>query len=166
MNEIFTRRSIRKYTTQDISEEIIEKIIKAGMAAPSAGNEQPWHFIVINDKSILKEIPKFHPYSQMLNEAGYAIVVCGDESLQRHEGFWVQDCSAATQNMLLMAEELGLGSVWLGVYPVEERVKPLQDLLGLPESVIPFSILPLGYPAEWKEPADRFDKNRIHKNKW
>ena len=111
MNAIFNRRSIRKYINKDISEDIINKIIKAGMAAPSAGNEQPWHFILINDKNILNEIPKFHPYSQMLKEVSCAIVVCGDLSLEKYEGFWVQDCSAATQNMLLMAQELGLGSV-------------------------------------------------------
>ena len=96
------------------------------MAAPSAGNQQPWHFIVIDDREILSEIPKFHPYSKMLNEASCAIVVCGDVTLQRFEGYWVQDCSAATQNMLLMATELGLGSVWLGAYPREERVEALK----------------------------------------
>lgn len=166
MNAIFNRRSIRKYINKDISEDIIEKIIKAGMAAPSAGNEQPWHFILINDKNILNEIPKFHPYSQMLKEVSCAIVVCGDLSLEKYEGFWVQDCSAATQNMLLMAQELGLGSVWLGVYPLEDRTKALKELMDLPENVIPLSILPIGYPAEAKEPVDRFDPSRIHRNRW
>jgi len=166
MNAIFNRRSIRKYINKDISEDIINKIIKAGMAAPSAGNEQPWHFILINDKNILNEIPKFHPYSQMLKEVSCAIVVCGDLSLEKYEGFWVQDCSAATQNMLLMAQELGLGSVWLGVYPLEDRTKALKELMSLPENVIPLSILPIGYPAEAKEPADRFDPSRIHRNRW
>ncbi len=166
MNSIFTRRSIRRYKEQDISGELIEKIIKAGMAAPSAGDEQPWQFIVIKDKNILNEIHKFHPYSLMLREANCAIVVCGDLSLERMEGFWVQDCSAAAQNMLLMANELGLGSVWLGVYPVEDRVKSLKGLLELPESVIPLTVLPLGYPAERKKPAERFDSTRIHTNKW
>lgn len=166
MNSIFTRRSIRRYKEQDISEESIEKIIKAGMAAPSAGDEQPWQFIVIKDKNILGEIPKFHPYSLMLKEANCAIVVCGDLSLERMEGFWIQDCSAAAQNMLLMANELGLGSVWLGVYPVEDRVKSLKGLLELPESVIPLTVLPLGYPAERKKPAERFDPTRIHRDKW
>ncbi|MCX8131028.1 MAG: nitroreductase family protein [Clostridia bacterium] len=166
MNAIFSRRSIRKYTKQDISEEIIEKIIRAGMAAPSAGNEQPWHFIVINDRSVLNEIPKFHPYAKMLAEVDNAIVICGDLTLEKYEGFWVQDCSAATQNMLLMVHDLGLGSVWLGVYPIEERVKALKELLGLPENIIPFSVLPIGHPAESKEPANRFSPSKVHRNRW
>ncbi len=166
MNAIFTRRSIRKYTGEEVAWEKIEQILRAGMAAPSAGNEQPWHFVVLDDRNVLDEIPKFHPYSQMLKEARCAIVVCADLSLQRYEGYWVQDCSAAAQNMLLMAEELGLGSVWLGVYPVEDRVKALKKLLGLPENVVPLCILPIGYPAERKEPANRFQPSRIHKNRW
>lgn len=166
MNAIFKRRSIRKYTEIKVSEELIEQILRAGMAAPSAGNERPWHFVVIDDKDVLNQIPKFHPYSNMLKEASCAIVVCGDTALQRFDGYWVQDCSAATQNMLIMATELGLGSVWLGVYPNKERVKPLKQLLNLPESVIPLSIISIGYPAEEKKPNDSFDKTRVHKNRW
>jgi nitroreductase len=166
MQAIFNRRSIRKYTDKVVSEDLIEKILRAGMAAPSAGNEQPWHFIVIDDKDVLNEIPKFHPYSQMLKQASHAIVVCGDRSLQKYEGYWVQDCSAAMQNMLLMAQDLGLGAVWLGVYPVQERVSGLKKLLSLPEGVTPLSIMSLGYPAEAKEPEDRFNSSRIHKNGW
>lgn len=166
MDAIFNRRSIRKYSSRNIPEEMIEKIIKAGMAAPSAGNEQPWHFILIDDRNILNEIPKFHPYSQMLKEVTSAIVVCGDLSLEKYKGFWVQDCAAATQNMLLMIQELGLGSVWLGIYPIEERTKALQELMGLPENVIPLSILPIGFPAESKEPSNFFDPKRVHRNRW
>jgi len=166
MNAIFNRRSIRKYTDKKVPDELIEQVLRAAMAAPSAGNEQPWHFIVIDDKDVLNEIPKFHPYSQMLREASCAIVVCGDLNLEIYKGYWVQDCSAAMQNMLVMAQDLGLGAVWLGVYPVEERVKALKELLDLPESVIPLSIMSIGYPAETKEPADRFNPSRIHKNRW
>ena len=166
MNEIFTRRSIRKYTNQDVSEEMVESLLRAGMAAPSAGNEQPWQFIVIKNRHVLAEIPKFHPYSQMLREATCAIVVCGDLSIEKYPGYWVQDCSAATQNMLLRAQTLGLGAVWLGVYPMEERVAPLKALLGLPESIIPLCILSIGYPAENKPPIDRFDPERIHRERW
>lgn len=166
MQAIFNRRSIRKYTDKLVTEELIEQVLRAGMAAPSAGNEQPWHFIVINDRNVLNEIPKFHPHSEMLKEASHAIVVCGDLSLQKFEGYWVQDCSAAMQNMLLMVQELGLGSVWLGIYPMKDRIKALKDLLGLPESVTPLSIMSIGYPAETKEPADRFNPSRIHRNRW
>jgi nitroreductase len=166
MNAIFERRSTRKYTDKVVTFEIIEKLLEAGMCAPSAGNERPWQFIVIDNKDTLSEITKFHPYSQMLKIAQYAIVVCGDLSLLKYEGFWVQDCSAAAENMLIMAQELGLGSVWLGVYPLEDRIKALSELLGLPENVTPLSILPIGYPAEKKIPKDRFDRSRIHRNQW
>ncbi len=166
MEAIFKRRSIRKYSSEKVPEELIEKILRAGMAAPSAGNEQPWHFIIINDKDILHEIPKFHPYSQMLKEASHAIVVCSDQSLLKYQGYWVQDCAAATENMLLMAQDLGLGAVWLGVYPTEDRVKALKELLSLPEGITPFCIISLGYPGETKEPVDRFNPDRIHRNKW
>jgi nitroreductase len=166
MDAIFNRRSIRKYTGKVVPDEVIEKIIKAGMAAPSAGNEQPRHFIVINDRNILSEIPKFHPYSQMLKEANCAVVVCGDTSLEKYQGCWVQDCSAATQNMLLAAHELELGSVWLGVYPMDDRVKAIKQLLGLPDNVIPLCIVPFGYPAENKGSANRFEPSRIHRNRW
>jgi nitroreductase len=166
MREIFERRSIRKYTSEKVSDVLIDQILRAGMAAPSAGNEQPWHFIVIDDRNILNEIPKFHHHSNMLKEANYAIVVCGDLDLQKYDGYWVQDCSAAMQNMLLQSQALGLGSVWLGVYPIADRVKALKCLLCLPESVIPLSIMSVGYPAEKKEPVDRFQPSRIHRNRW
>jgi len=166
MNAIFKRRSIRKYTEEVVSDELIESLLRAGMAAPSARNKQPWHFVVIDDRKILNEIPKFHTYSQMLKEASHAIVVCGDVSPQGSEDYWVQDCSAATQNILLMATELGLGSVWLGVYPNKDRVKALKDLLNLPEHIIPLNIISIGYPAETKNSVDRFDMTKIHKNRW
>lgn len=166
MNAIFKRRSIRKYTHKVVPEEHIEQMIKAAMAAPSAGNQQPWHFVVIDDRQTLNEIPKFHPYSNMLKEASHAIVVCGDVSNLRFDGYWVQDCSAATQNLLLMATELGIGTVWLGVYPDEDRVKRVKELLELPENIIPLCIVSIGYPAEAKGPSNRFDASRIHRNKW
>ena len=166
MNAIFKRRSIRKYTKEQVSDELIESLLRAGMAAPSARNRQPWHFVVIDARKILDEIPKFHTYSHMLKEASHAIVVCGDVSPQGSEDYWVQDCSAATQNILLMATELRLGSVWLGVYPNKDRVRGLKDLLSLPEHIMPLCIISIGYPAETKEPIDRFDAAKIHKNRW
>lgn len=166
MDSIFNRRSIRKYTDKIVSEELIEKILKAGMAAPSAGNAQPWHFVVISDRNIMVDITKFHPYSQMLKQASHAIVVCGDLSLEKYGGYWIQDCSAAMQNMLLMADALGLGAVWLGIYPSEERVGSLKELLNIPQNVIPLGIMSLGYPAETKPPSDRFNPSRIHRDRW
>ena len=166
MNAIFQRRSIRKYTSQQVAEERIEQLLRAGMAAPSAGNEQPWEFVVIRDRAVLNEIPKFHAFSKMLPEAGCAIVVCGDLNRDQFNGFWVQDCSAAAQNILLMAQELGLGAVWLGVYPDLSRVQPLAKLLCLPQNIVPLCILSVGYPAENRGEIDRFDPDRIHKDRW
>ena len=166
MDAILSRRSIRKYTEQPVSDEIVKELLEAAMSAPSAGNEQPWHFVVIKEREILDEIPAFHPYSQMLRHAPVAILVCGDETLEKYQGYWVQDCSAATQNILLAAQAKGLGAVWLGVYPIEDRVANLRKLLGIPEHVIPFSLISIGYPAEQKPRSARYDDSRIHHNQW
>jgi len=166
VKEIFKRRSIRKYSKLPISDSDIENLLRAAMAAPSAGNQQPWEFILIKDKNILADITKVHPYSQMLKEAQLAIVVCADLDKEKLSGYWVQDCSAATENILIESQYLGLGSVWLGVYPREDRVKGIKELLNLPVRVLPLSIVSLGYPAEKKEPSNRYDKSRIHINKW
>ncbi len=166
MKEIFERRSIRKYTDQPIPDEHVEKLLMAAMAAPSAGNQQPWEFVIIRDRKILEGITKFHPYSQMLKEAQLAIVVCADLDREKHVGYWQQDCAAATQNLLLEAQYLGIGAVWLGIYPREERVNGIKTLLGLPERVIPMAVISIGYPAENKGPSDRYDKTRVHINKW
>jgi nitroreductase len=163
---IYRRRSIRSYTAQNVPMEQITQIIHAGMSAPSAGDEQPWHFVVITDRSILDTIPKVHPYANMLKEAPSAVLICGDLELEKHEGYWVQDCSAATENMLLAATALGLASVWLGVYPRQSRVEGLRKLLNLPDHVIPFALLPLGYGAEEKPAKSDFDHARIHSNTW
>jgi nitroreductase len=166
MNFILNRTSIRKYTSQPVADSQVQQLLKAAMAAPSAGNEQPWEFVVLRDRKILSAIPKFHPYALMLYEAAAAILVCGDLSRDKHKGYWVQDCAAATENMLLAAVELELGAVWLGVYPIEERVSGLRRLLNVPETVVPFSLVSIGYPAERPKPADRFDASRIHYDKW
>jgi nitroreductase len=166
MEAILTRRSIRRYTDKKVSDEIVKELLEAGMSAPSAGNEQPWHFVAITDHKILDEIPKIHPYSGMLKEAPLAILICGDETLQKYQGYWVQDCSAATENILIAANAIGLGGVWLGVYPIEDRVVGIRKLLGMPEKVIPFALLSIGYPAEQKPPANRYDESRVHYNIW
>lgn len=166
MDSILKRRSIRKYKDIKVSNEIVEDLLKAAMAAPSAGNEQPWEFVVLRDKEIMKNITEIHPYSKMLLKSDVAIVVCGDEKKEVFKGYWVQDCSAATENILLAAQDMGLGAVWLGVYPIADRVEKIQEILGLPSSVVPLSIVPVGYPDEEKTPGDRFDRTRIHYNGW
>jgi nitroreductase len=166
MEAIFSRRSIRKYTSQKVTDEKVQELLKAAMAAPSAGNQQSWQFVVIDDRKILDEIPKVHPYSQMIKEASVAILVCGDLKSDEHKGFWVQDCSAATENLLLAVEAQGLGGVWLGLYPREEIVAEIRKLLGLPEHIVPLSLIPVGYKGEQKPPADRYDASKIHRNGW
>lgn len=166
LEAIRTRRSIRNYNDQNVEAESIQKILAAGMSAPSAGDEQPWHFIVVTEKRILEEIPRINPYAAMTRDAQVAILICGDLRLERFEGFWVQDCAAATQNMLLAAHALGLGAVWTGIYPMQDRVEGFRKLLNIPVDVIPFALLPLGYPAHEPYKEDRFKKDRIHYNTW
>jgi len=166
LEAILTRRSVRKYTEGEIDDTYIQQLIEAAVSAPSAGNQQPWHFIIIDNRKILDKIPEFHPHAKMLKEAQKAILVCGDINLEKYKGYWMLDCSAATQNILLAARVLGLGACWLGVYPREERIIKLRKLLEIPENVIPFSIISLGYPAEKQEKIRREYKSRIHYNKW
>ena len=163
---LLTRRSIRKYTEEPVSDEVIKTLLEAAMAAPSAGNQQPWHFIVIRDRAILDDIPKLHPYAQMVKEAPVAIVVCGDQRSVKYKDYWPQDCAAAAQNLLLAAHANNLGAVWCGVYPNEERVGPLRELLGIPPGVSPFSLIGMGHPDEEKPPAERFDASRMHADRW
>jgi nitroreductase len=154
---ILSRRGIRKYTNDPLPDLVVNEILRAAMSAPSAGNEQPWHFVVIRDRKTLDRITEVHPHAQMLKEAPVAILICGDLGLEKHKGFLVQDCSAATENMLLAASAKGLGAVWLGIYPREDRVEGLRRMLDIPKGVIPFSLIPLGHPAEEKPREDRFN---------
>ncbi|MBN1919672.1 MAG: nitroreductase family protein [Anaerolineae bacterium] len=163
---IMTRRSIRRYSGTPVQEALVTQLLETAMAAPSANNQQPWHFIVIDDRALLDAITKVHPYSQMLKEAPLAIMICGDTQLARHSQYWVQDCAAATQNVLVAARALGLGSVWMGCYPNEERAGGLQRLFKLPDSVIPLALIAIGYPAEEKGAANRYNPDRVHRNQW
>lgn len=163
---IYGRRSIRRYTAEPVSDDDVTQLLKAAMAAPSAGNEQPWHFVIVSEREKLDAITKFHPYANALETAPLGIVVCGDLTLERYEGFWVQDCSAAIENMLLAAHALGLGAVWLAGHPVEDRCKNLRRLLGIPANVVPLAIIAVGHPGETKEAMDRYNPSRIHRDKW
>ena len=163
---ILRRRSIRTYTQEPVTEAQVEALLRAAMAAPSAGNQQPWRFVVIRDKRTLTAITEVHPYSKMLPGAPVAILVCGDPGAGKWPQYWEQDCAAATENVLIAAEQLGLGSVWLGVHPLAERVDGVRRLLGIPQSIVPFALLPVGWPAERKEPADRYDAARVHHERW
>lgn len=166
LEAILTRRSIRRYTTKSVSDDLIVKLLEAGMAAPSAANEQPWHFIVITDRKVLIQIPAFHPHAHMLKEAAAAILVAYDIELEGMKGRAVLDCSCASQNMLLAAHALGLGAVWCGIYPVEDRIIAIRKLLNMPQHVVPVSLISIGYPNEKPGKVDRFKPDRVHYEHW
>lgn len=166
LNAIHGRHSIRSYTDRPVPQDEVEQLLRAAMAAPSAGNQQAWHFVVVDDRAVLDRIPEFHPHAAMLRQAPLAVVICADLDLEKYKGYWVQDCAAATENLLLAAHALGLGAVWLGVHPVEDRVAGVRELLGLPKNVMPLSIVSVGWPDEQKGPADRYDPARVHRNAW
>lgn len=171
-DHIMTRTSVRSYTSQPIEKEKIEMLLRAGMAAPSACNKQPWHFVVINDRSILEQIPSFSPYASMVKQAPLAIVVCGclDKGFEGIEQeFWIQDCSAATENILLMAHGLGLGAVWTALYPLKERYEGMQALLHLPKTMIPLNTIVIGYPkenAEKMKAKDKWNESNVSYNRY
>lgn len=166
MDIIKERRSIRKFTDRKIDDTLMEDLLRGAMQAPSAGNEQPWEFVIIRRKDTMEKIMTFHPYARALATADAAVVVCGDQRRQKFPGFWVQDCSAAAENLLLGAQTHGLGAVWLGLYPMEERANDVKKLLGLPEEVIPLCIVALGWPDETGEAVSRYDASRIHPERW
>jgi nitroreductase len=166
LDAIWTRRSIRKYRDEPLPEDLIQKLLAAAMQAPSARNQQPWQFVVIDERATLAKIPSFMPNAAMVAKAPLAILVCGDLGLEKSEGYWVVDCAAATQNLLLAAHALGLGAVWCGVYPREPRMAGLRRLVGLPDNVIAHSLVVLGQPAEQVWPEDRYRPERVRRNHW
>lgn len=166
MEAILKRRSIRQFTNQPIAKDDLTTLLRAAMMAPTARNCQEWEFVVVRDKNTFKKMMHVHPYAKMLEQAACAIIVCGNTQREHAPGYWMADCGAATQNILLAATSLGIGSVWLGVYPNEERMNGLAQILGLPDYVKPLNIIALGYPAEKKEDLDRFDPAKIHVEKW
>lgn len=166
LEAISTRRSIRSYTGELISDENLKSILSAGFQAPSAHNAEPREFIVLRDEEILKKIPTFHPYTKMLPKAGCGILVCGNKEKQEETGFLVLDSGASMQNMLLAAHGLGLGAVWCGIYPIPELIEPISELLGLPEHIIPISIMVVGTKDKETNPIDRYNQDNIHYDKW
>ena len=166
LQAIKTRRSIRKFKSEPVSQDLLKELLEAAMYAPSAGNEQPWQFIVVNDRSILDKIPRICSTAAMCRQAAVAVLVCGDAGLEKYPGFWVQDCSAAVQNLLLAAHDLGLGAVWTGIYPLKDRVEGFRKLFDLPEGITPLALVPLGYPDQEPASAKRYKEERVHYNGW
>lgn len=167
--DIFNRKSIRKYTSEKVSKEQLETLVKAGMSAPSALNIQPWAFVAIDERSVLDVLSRKLPYAKMLSQAQAAIVVCGDlgradDDWQRD--YWIQDCSAASENILLAATAMGLGSVWTAVYADPERIATVKEILKLPDHIIPLNVIPLGYPDGEFKPMDKWKPENLHWQCW
>ncbi|SDB04781.1 Nitroreductase [Desulfonatronum thiosulfatophilum] len=164
---LHTRRSIRKFDpNKQVSDEDLNKILGAAMIAPSAGNAQPWHFVVVTDLVLKEELSRIHPYIGMLRDAPMGIVVCAELALEKYPGYWVQDLAAAVQNLLLAARGLGLGTVWTGVCPIQERMDAVRRILQLPAGIEPHAVVPLGWPLQEFKLQDRFKEERVHRNGW
>lgn len=163
-NNILTRVSVRKYQDKKVDDATLDQLLRAAMAAPSAGNKQPWHFVVCTDKEVRADMAAINPYGNMIAQAPLAIAVCGDKSkeLEGEAGeMWMQDCSAAAENILLAAHGLGLGAVWTGVYPIKERISKLSKILELPENIVPLAIIAIGYPAEKPAVKQKFSEENV-----
>lgn len=165
---IFNRKSVRSFTSEPVSQEHIEAMLKAAMAAPTAVNYQPWRFVVVTDRAQLDAMAEILPYAKMLRQAPLAIVVCGETTWfeGRENPYWQQDCSAATENLLLAAEALGLGAVWTGVYPNMQLAEPLGEFLGLPETVQPLCAIPIGHHDGTTKPRDKWKPENVHYGRW
>ncbi len=169
LNAIQTRVSVRQFTGEKISNEQINTLLRCAMAAPSAINKQPWAFLVVTDEALLQRMGEAFPFSRCGNGAACAFVMCGDMTKTiegEGQGFWINDVSAATENLLLAAHAMGLGAVWTGVYPSRERTAQVQELLGLPEYIIPMCIVPVGIPAEQPAVKQKFKEENVHYNRW
>lgn len=168
-NAIMTRTSVRSYSDHGVSDEAVDSLLRAAMAAPTAMNLRPWQFVVIRDRAILDSIAANCRNISMAKEAQLAIAVCGDLEIAAKDAgreYWIQDCSAATENLLVAANAMGLGAVWCGIYPMSDRVDFISKLLNLPSNYIPLNIIPIGYPSAATTPKDKYDPTRIHLNRF
>lgn len=165
---IFQRRSVRRYRSGEIPEAMVRDMLEAAMSAPSAAAKDPWQFIVVRDRARLKDISGGLPYGKMLAEAGLGVVVCGRQKDAHKEelSYLLQDCSAAVENLLLAASALGLGAVWLGIHPRQDRMDLIRRLLGVPEDVTPVAVISIGWPAESPEPRTRYEAAKVHQERW
>ena len=169
IQNIMTRVSVREFTGEKISEAQLDTLLRAAMAAPSAINKQPWAFIVVTDEALIAQLGEALPYSRCSNHPAVAIIPCGDLSKAipgEMANFWINDVSAATENLLLAAHAMGLGAVWTGLHPDMNRAKMVQEMLGLPEHIIPLCVVPVGVPAEQPEVKDKYKPENIHYNAW
>lgn len=166
IESLVMRRSIRKYKDHKISKDKVDIILKAAMYAPSAMNLQAWHFIVIDDTHILNETIKSIPHAELLKQTPAAILVCGDSAIEKNDSWMIQNCSAAIENILLAAHGLGIGSCWIAIHGMAEVVESVSKQFKLPENLVPISLITLGYPDETVTAEDRFNKEKVHYNRW
>ena len=165
MNELFTRVSVRDFIPGKVEKDKVDRILEAAMNAPSARNQQAWEFIVVDDPDYIRELAKASPYAGPVARAPLAVVVLGNRDLMTAPQFWEQDLGACTENLMLSATSLGLGSVWIGVAPVRERMNAISDIFDLTENLMPFCIVAVGYPKEKPKPHEgRFKPEKIHYN--
>lgn len=164
MQAIRERRSVRKYTGEPVSDEVVRELLEAAMMAPSAGNAQPWQFVVMRDPEILAQVKSINPRAVWVESAGLGILVCGDRSLEKYPGYWAQDCSAAVQNLLLAVHAKGLGAVWTGVHTRPEREDGFRKLCKLPENIEPMAFIVVGVPDQESTSESRYKAERIHRN--
>lgn len=160
-----TRRSIRNWTDEPVTEEQRKIMLEAAMNAPSAADARPWHFVTMDDPEVIKQFTNLGG-TEMLEQSTLMVLVCGESAKEMYPGFWPQDCSCAAQNMQLAAHDLGLGCVWIAIHPLEEREKTCRAILDIPENITPFALLAMGAPNEKLDPEYRFDAERVHQNKW
>jgi nitroreductase len=160
---ILSRKSVRKYSEQPVTDEQIDTLLRAAMAAPTGKNVRPWEFVVVRNREVLDAMAEALPYAKMLTQANVAIVVCGDAE---KSAYWYVDCSAATQNILLAAENMGLGAVWTATYPYEDRMDVCKKALNLPDNILSLCVIPVGYPAKPFQPMDKYDTTKIHNEKY
>ena len=167
LDNIATRTSVRDYEARPVEKEKIEKMLRAAMATPTAMNKQPWHFVVVDQRNVLDALAGANPYAKMLKKAPLAIVVCGNTDKMIEGGgrdFWIQDASAATENLLLAAHAMGLGAVWTGAYPSEERCISISKVLSLSDNLVPLNMIVVGYPAEHPQPKQKFKEENVSYN--
>jgi nitroreductase len=163
---IMTRRSVRQFTPQAVTDAEIEVVLRAAMAAPSAGNERPWRFVVATDAAVLARLSKATPFAGAIAGAPAAIVICADRRSLKYPGFWPVDCAAATENLLLAAHAIGLGGVWIGVHPIAPLMWNVRRIVGVPKGIEPMSLVALGHPLKVREPLDRYEPEWVHLQGW
>ncbi|MFC1501596.1 nitroreductase family protein [Elusimicrobiota bacterium] len=165
---IHSRKSVRNFTGKSVSKVDLEKIVKAGMAAPTAVNKQPWSFVIVTEKKKMNELSAGLPYASMLSKAGAAIIVCAEpeKAAGGSKEYAVIDASLASENILLAIEAIGLGAVWTAAYPSEERMELVRKVLDIPKNIIPLNVIPVGHPTGEDKPKDKFKKENIHWETW